>query len=70
MKQFPYKDQGVTLTFPSKAQCDKALARTSKRAESEGLIPNRDFAMICMESEDLSDEVLQEEYIHRNDHNA
>ena len=70
VKEFPYKDQGVTLTFPTKALCDKALARVSKRAKKDGLIPNKDFAMVCFDRDSMSDEDLEYEYTHRNDHNS
>jgi hypothetical protein len=70
VKQFPYKDQGVTLTFPTKALCDKTLVRVSNRAIKEGLIPNRDFAMVCMEQDDVDSRWVEEEFIHRHDQDA
>jgi len=70
IKQFPYTEQGVTLTFPTKALCDKALARVSKRAILEGLVPNRDFAMVCMDSLLGTSEWETQEFIHRYDGRA
>ncbi len=66
VKQFPYKEQGITLEFPDKALCDKALARTAKRAVRDGLTANEDFAMVCMQDDFWEGEA----YKHRYDYSA